>query len=187
MSQSIKRSKLRELYDLPNVCSQYKSKIDKYLTEDLFAEDIEVSDDDINNAFASANSEQLKVLKKYFKKVGIAEDISDFSDILRINGIKKDSLGLVKHPTLEDRGVNGLKKVLQIAKAYNKGWVTDFDNTSQQKWYVYLYRSGGRWVVDVHSDYGGVHRPSGVYFKSRELALDSIEKFRNDYDDFYMI
>lgn len=178
--QTISRKALKELYDLPGICAAHKSKIETYLKKDLFAESIEVSDEDVSKAYSEANADQVKVLKKHFKKVSAFENIQNYSDILDIN---KGSHGL--------RGVSNaalaLDKLIEIAKAYNGDWKPDWDNTNQLKFYIYKYRSGGRWCAFVHCDYDSADRPSGVYFKSKESALDSYEKFQSTYDEYFMI
>lgn len=185
-TQTIPREKLAELYNMSGVCSKYKTKIETYLKNDLFAAKIAIFEGDIEDAFGAANREQVKVMLKYFKRA--SSEIENWKDILRINKITEASLKLILNPkTKEEQSRNGYTKLLYIGKAYNKGWIPNFKDTSEEKWYVYKYYSGGRWFVGVLDNYGYVCRPSGVYFKTKKDALDSYNKFKDIYEGYWMV
>lgn len=187
--QKISRAHLKELYDMKGVCTHYKSKIEEYLKKDLFSTSIEISQDDINSAFSAADSSQKKSMLKFFKKEeSIMDKISGWKDVLKELGITEDSLNLIKNArSAEDKAANALKKIFCITKVYNKGWIPNWKNSNEYKYFPYLYFSDGRWSVCCLYCYYYVVCPSGVYFKDEPSALDAIWKFRDIYDDYFMV
>lgn len=188
-TQSITREKLAELYNLKDVCSNYKQKIEGYLKKDLFSTKIEITQDDIDQAFSEANTSQKKAMLKYFKKSETAVDtIKDWRDVLKTLKITEASLELIKSPkTKEDKCRNAMTKIMCIAKAYNNGWIPNWKNDSEYKYFPYLYYSGGSWLASRVGCYSRLYCPSGLHFKTNELAMDAIGKFRAIYDDYFMI
>lgn len=189
MTQAISRSNLKELHSLSGVCDEYKKKIERYLTNNLFSGDIDVSQEDINKAFNDASVEQKAVLSKFFKKTSIITDINTWQDVLEKLGVRETSLRLVRNPkNKESRARNAFTKLLYITKAYNGDWAPDWINSSQYKYYIYKYFSGGAWSVSTDY-YGGsfVFLSAGLYFETREKALDSYEKFEQIYNEYFMI
>lgn len=188
-TQTITREKLGELYNLKDVCTNYKQKIEGYLKKDLFATKIEIPQDDIDQAFSDASTTQKKILFKHFKKSETAVDtIKDWKGVLKALKITEVSLGLIKNPkTKEDKCRNAMTKIMCIAKVYNNGWVPNWKNDNEYKYFPYLYFSEGSWLVHCHSYHSHLYCPSGLHFKTNELAMDAIEKFRSIYDDYFMI
>lgn len=188
-AQKISRSGLQELYNLSDVCSGYKTKIEEYLKKDLFSSEIQISQDDIEKAFSAANTGQKKAMLKYFKKTTTGlEEIKDFKDVLKALKITQASLGLIKNArSAEDKCANALKKLLCIAKLYNKGWIPNWTNSNEYKYFPYLYFSEGSWVLGVNCNLYGVGFPSGLYFRTEPLAQLAIETFPDIYDDYLMI
>lgn len=186
--QTISRKGLKELYNLSNVCDTYKSKIKKYLESDLFSEEIEISQTDVEQAFIEANTAQKKHLLKYFKSSSnIIDEIGDFKDILKHLKITEANLNLIKNPkSLEDKCLNATKRIFCITRVYNQGWWPDFTN-SEYKYYPYKYFSGGRWASNCCYFGIDLSLAAGLYFKSSVLALDALEKFPDIYDDYFMV
>lgn len=189
-TQQIKRKDLKELYEMPNVCEGYKSKIKKYLQDDMFSDALSIDDNDIEAAFSEANQSQKKTLLKYFKPAN-RESVKTFKDVLKALSIAENSLRLIPSPVDdEEQSKNDYARLLTIAKFYNKGWKPNWKDSNEYKYYVYFlyfYYSGGCWSADVFGNCSDASRPSGVYFKSRESALDSYEKFQSTYDEYFMI
>lgn len=188
MTQSISRKNLKELYNLPAVCEGYKTKIEAYLKKDLFADSIDILQDDIEKALQDANEGQRKVIRKYFKGDKIVTEIKTWKDVLKKLKITEKSLNLIVSPkTKEEKARNAFTKLLCITKVYNNGWTPDWSNTSQYKYYIYLSLSGGSGVLGCYCSRYSVYPTSGLYFQNREKAIDSSVKFKDVYDDYFMI
>lgn len=187
--QLISRENLGELYKLVDNCNTYKSKIETYLKKDMFAHSFEISQAEIDEAFSQANSSQREALLKYFKKSETPQDrINSWKDVLKELKITESSLNLIKNPkTKENKSRNALIKLFCIVKAYNRGWIPDWKNTNQYKYYNYFSLSGGSWLVGCSYGYFSLHAPSGLYFESSQSASDAISKFREIYNDYFMI
>lgn len=88
----------------------------------------------------------------------------------------------------EQKSMNAMCKIFEIARIYNKGWIPDFNNTDQYKYVPYLYKdANGRWVVNNNSVSYNSYWPVSLHYKSRELALKAINEFREIYNDYLMI
>lgn len=187
-TQSITRKGLKELYDLPGICGRFKNLINDYATADKFSDEIPIQNQDIEEAFKQANSNQKMVLQCYFKAP--TESISilklrDYNKLLETSGlIRSFSITLSEKA---GRSMIAYRKLLHIASIYNEGWEPDFKD-STYKYFIYKYYSGGRWRAGVdYCYYSCADRPSGVYFKSRELAQAALENFPEIWDDYFMI
>jgi hypothetical protein len=87
MTQTISRQNLGKIY--PEVCSKWQGKIDEVLAEQKFATDIEVSEDDLKEAFKEANSDQKTALRHYFNEPILGFQAKD----LKIGEIMKVTKG----------------------------------------------------------------------------------------------
>lgn len=186
-TQSIERQDLKVLYELPNVCEKYKAKIRKYLSDHLFDDIILIKDSDIEFAFNEGLPSHKRVLLKYFK---LAEKKSpkNFKEILKHFDMSESDLNLIKDPdNAEEISRNDYARLLLAVKYYNGDWKPNWNETNEYKWYVYFYKSRGRWVVGVYSHYNLAHRPSGVYFKNKEGAEHSAKILADIYKGYLMI
>ncbi len=121
-----------------------------------------------------------------FKPKKITDKIKTFEDV-------ESYLGRVVVPyanayTAEEKCANALVKLLQVAKVLNEGWVPNWGNASEYKYYPYLYKGSGS-SVSAYCRYWSTFRdcPSGLAFKTSELALHAIENFRDLYNDYLMV
>lgn len=69
---------------------------------------------------------------------------------------------------------------LVIAEALNEGWVPDWDNNSERKWYPWFIMSPAAFAFDA-SSYGISHADAGsgsrLKFKSEELSDYAAKQF----------
>ncbi len=122
--------------------------------------------------------------KKTFLK-DVKERIKSFDDVLIENGISKQDFdricqGLPAHKIAAN-------KVEEIVKAFNEGWVPDWNNSSEWKYTPYFKMSSSddgfscnscaRWSTD--SSVG-----SRLCFKSSDLAKHCANLFLDIYRDF---
>lgn len=63
-----------------------------------------------------------------------------------------------------------INKLLFVAKYLNGGWVPNFNNSEQAKYFITVDRYGILQVNDVYSIFSSL-----VYFKTKELAYQAIE------------
>jgi len=81
------------------------------------------------------------------------------------------------------------RKIKTITKALNEGWVSDWNNGNQKKWYPWFEMSSGGFVFDdAFCAYSAANAgdASRLCFKSRELAKYAGEQFTKLYSDFIL-
>jgi len=116
----------------------------------------------------------------------IKERIKNFDDVLRENGIKKSDFekscdGLTKDEV-------AYKQLKEIVKAFNEGWIPDWTNSNEYKYYAYFTMgspSGGGfsyYVFDVWRTLSVVG--SRLCYKSSDLAKHAGQLFENIYKHF---
>jgi hypothetical protein len=114
--------------------------------------------------------------------------IRNWEDILVHLGTTEDFLPFPFPITPEEKSANALVRLFRIAAVYNQGWVPNWSDPKEYKYFPYKYKnSGGSWSVDCNAVSDGRHSPSGVHFKTEELAMDAINKFPEIYNDYLMI
>ena len=184
-NQKIKKSDLKVIYN--SVCEGWQKKLQEIL---LWSEgkEVEISEKLIQQGYKEANDNQKKLIEKYFKietPKNICDQITDISSVYNILSIKRN-LPYKLEKTKEEKCLNATYDLLNIAKAYNKNWVTDWKNSNQYKWTIYFSGDdsglGCLYFVGYFCGY-----PSGAHFSKKEYAEDSKIKFKDIWLDFFMI
>ena len=67
-----------------------------------------------------------------------------------------------------------INKLMNVAKYLNNGWKPDWDNSGEQKYYIYV--SYGNIIID----YVYCQEGNDIYFKSEELAHQAIDILGED-------
>jgi len=121
--------------------------------------------------------------EKFFKKD--FRDIKTFSDACEELGLDPDDV--VGHLVLNDEIT--YRKLKVIAKAINQGWLPDWNNTNQYKWFPYFKLSSG--FGFGYSIYYSTHTTtyvgSRLCFESEEKASYAGKQFTDLYKDFLTI
>lgn len=141
--------------------------------------------------YPTASPEMKQIFEHTFGKEFFIEKITDriqnFSDIALLSHAPCISIYETRVTQKEEKAVLALGKLLRIANAYNEGWTPNWGDHTEYKWFPYYYKSDGSWLVGCDGWSGSLAYPSGVCFKSKELAEDALLKFRSIFDDYYMI
>lgn len=114
------------------------------------------------------------------------ERILTFEDVLKENRIDPSTwLGELIGLSPDEVAY---RKIKLIAKAFNEGWVPDWTDSSQAKYYPWFKMGSPSGVGFSYLDYVGWNASSGVgsrlCFKSGELAKHVGQLFIDDYRDF---
>lgn len=131
--------------------------------------------------------DQLKEIAKQTKKPKlITERIEGWLDVFDELGIE-DPAPFKSPKTKFEKYLNACARIPKLVEAYNEGTILDWKNNNEYKWIPRKYWSGSGWVVGPDSwstvlCYSGSH-----FFKSREITEDALSKFRETYEDFWMI
>lgn len=124
--------------------------------------------------------ENYLLLKKditYFeKKLNKVEDIFTYFNIT-----KEFFYSLVEKENAE------LALLIIIYKALNDGWIPDFNNEHQNKYYnSFIMKYGELIFSDVNCVFRYMDIPSGLFLKSNELAIYCKDTFFELYKSIYL-
>ncbi len=120
----------------------------------------------------------------------ITEKIKNFDDVLNYHNIQKEDFEKkVEDLTADEKAYQQIKL---IASALNEGWVPDWQNDDQWKYYPWFdmddSSASGRFSFDLSADLGsGSLVGSRLCFKSRELCRHAAETFLEIYREFFTI
>lgn len=131
---------------------------------------------------------QLKEIAKQTQKTKpVTERISGWSDVFDELGIE-DPAPYKNAKTKFEKYMNACARIPKLVEVYNEGTILDWKNSNEYKYIPRKYWSGGSgWVVGV-SNWPSIVSSSGAhFFKSNALAEDALSKFRETYEDFWMI
>jgi hypothetical protein len=154
------------------------------------SETLTVPKDKVLAAYSKAKSPRKVMLENLFGiktfQPEIKERITNLNDVLRENGIEEKKFR-ESCEGLEPDEV-AYKMIKEIVKAFNEGWVPDWTNSSEGKYYPWFKMgspSGGGFSYDgygvwaAYSDVG-----SRLCFKSDDLAKHAGQLFESIYKDF---
>lgn len=197
-TNKLSRKQLNQLYKSFN-CSTWKNKIGE-LALSTENNEIIISDDYINLLLKDGTKEQLSlVTSKEFGIIlpkedkGIIDRVKTFEDALNIVGIEDEDDYILLNYKGKNVGILAQVASLKlsiIAKALNEGWIPDWNNSSQYKYYPWFKSdgSGSGWVYDGCF---GWYSVSGVgsrlTFKTRELAVYSGRQFIDLYSAMFKL
>lgn len=149
---------------------------------------IQLEEDTIRSIYKTTNIENKKMLEKELTKKffeNIIDKIKDFDDILELSGYESEEefLPYKKPKNKQELRLNNIARLQLIAEVYNEGWIEDWSNTQQYKYYPYFTKASGSWVVGGCDCGGSDSAGSLVYFKDKEKSLDAANKFIKIYSE----
>jgi hypothetical protein len=143
---------------------------------------------DAKAAYAKGSASVKKLLEEAFGKPAFEPNIMDrvksFEDACKVLGIKAaDALPKIppalKHLTKQ---LTAQAKLFVIAQALNQGWLPDWKDANQYKWYPWFKMGAGFGFSRSNCDYthSGSIAGSRLYFKSQGAG----RQFESLYKDF---
>lgn len=112
----------------------------------------------------------------------VNEVISDYEDAKKYVGCDLDKNHVIRVNPKHAKALKALNKLFTIAEAWNKadGFVPDYDDTEQWKWYPWFKKIHAGFVfvdTDVMTTYTHANFGSRIFFKSSERAKQFGEQF----------
>lgn len=123
--------------------------------------------------FSGKVTDQVKTFEDALEIVGV-KDEDNISKMFIYNGINKDMIALQAHA-----------KLIIIARALNNGWVPDWNNSSQYKYYPYFNMQSGFGFSNTGYVWASTHSTGGsrLCFETEELAEYAGKQFTSIYKD----
>lgn len=180
---TIKRSQLKEIHTI--ACADWKTKIEKLAGRNSLEDEITLTDNEVLDMFNASDENQKKTLRKF---LSLPKDITDriktFKDACNATKVNYEEFMMKFQYLPKDTLAFEMLKI--IVKALNEGWVADFKNSSQYKYYMWLIWSGSSWsflndactsaITDI------VPR---LCLKNGKLARYLFEQFNQEVIDYY--
>lgn len=171
-TKKITRLGLKELHDI--ACNTWKNKLEEIGGRSIFSDVVEVTDYEIKQMFEAATDVQKEVLKKYFTiPIDIKNKIKSYEDACNLLSIE-----------IKER--SSFERLKIFIKALNEGWVPDFNNYNQYKYFSYFEFKNGEFVFGADCDCWSMDMPSALYLKSYELAKYVAIIAEKEYKEFYL-
>lgn len=183
-TQKIKKSDLKIIYN--SICESWQNKLKDIIIWSE-GEYVELEESLILQGYREANSDQKKLIEKYFKiniKKSITEKVKSFDDVLNIAGLTIEEVIPYKNPkNKKQKFQNGVAKIQLLAVVLNEGWVAKFDG-SQYNYYPYFqYKTSVGWVYYYYSYDFAVGHGVVAYFKTDEIAKYAGTNFLEIYKE----
>ena len=189
-TQQISRANLQVIFN--TICEGWKNKLSLILEEQTFNEKIELEESLILQGYSEADSKQKKLLEKYFTisvPKNIMERVKNFDDVLKIAGKTEEDILPWKNPkTKQQISQNAFAKIQLISEVLNEGWIPNFNNSSEYKYYPWFEKKSppcGSWClgyVSFYSSGGGLG--FGCSYKTEQLAKFAANTFIKEYIDY---
>jgi hypothetical protein len=155
---------------------------------------LKISEDKALNLYKDASKELKEILedsfgKEFFKPKSITDRIKTIEDVFEELGEDYNDYipPFPKAKTKEEKSCNAQMLLFKIAKVYNEGTILDWKDSNQPKYFNYKYFSGGSCLVDSLSWNTYCSYSAGLFYKSKSLSEDSYNKFKNIYNDYYLL
>lgn len=124
----------------------------------------------------------------------ITKKITSFETACEDQGLNPSDLPIVNHlPEWMQQSIIDYYKLSVIVRSLNEGWVPNFHDWNEDKYFNFFYASygAGAGVGYVASSYvpslTGTHVGSRLCFKNRKLAVYAAEKFEALYKSYILL
>lgn len=154
-------------------------------------EETKISKANAENAYKSAGKEGKTILENIFPqwfKRKITDRVTSLLDAIEIVGVNEDVKRLLSYNGKDSvmLGAKALASLTIINQALNEGWVPDYNDKKEYKYYPWFeykpgvgFSSGDCVCADARTCVG-----SRLSFKTSELAKYAGQQFESIYNDF---
>lgn len=131
--------------------------------------------------------EEIKHLETLLKKkeVPIKKELTlierEFSYSVICKELKEEELNSIIYP---NKKVLAFHQIMQIERFFCQGWIKDFNNNSQYKYYPYFYGGGGGLVFRSSSCDSSGSGAEVAYYPTREISHFVGKTFQQIYINF---
>lgn len=188
-TQKIHRKHLQEIFS--KVCESWQKEITTLV---LFqsGDYVEIEKNLLDRAYEAASISTDKshklFIEKHFNIFNIKDRVKTWKDVLKESRFnEEDILPYSKPKTKEQVSQNAFAKIQLISKVLNEGWMPDFKNSNESKYYPYFERKAHGWVLSSGSfSYGNGFSDLGFgcLYKNSDLAIYAGTQFLEIYKEY---
>lgn len=189
MKNTITRQELKEIHNI--VCQDWKTKLENYAKTDPFSETVSFTEKQIQEVIAACSSAgQTILVKKLFEVKDIWEDVKTIDDAINKLGEKDEEviqLGKLQSLSGLSEAILNNQIAVVITKALNDGWVSNWNDSSEYKYFPWFYLGDNFRYFRYDGYYGwdsGSLTSARLCFKSSELAIYAGRQFTEVYKKF---
>lgn len=186
-TQTVSRKALGEIY--PQVCSGWQTKITRILNQDQFAEEFEVSESLIKEAYSAADKPvQTKWLEKYTPKPKENwRDVTSYEKACEMIGQKPRTLKEFEEFFGKESATREFAghKIKTGIKAVNEGYFPNFDDDNQRKYYIWKYNKNNDFGFVVYFRFDDSGIGADFYIETEEKAKFIHGIFEDDIKQYY--
>ena len=145
--------------------------------------------------FEKATKTQKAALTEFFGedffKVDITGRVRSFEDACDVLDRPTLLPGVSMLPEKHQKAIISHYKLITITEALNEGWVPDWANKSEYKWFPWWYVGAANAGLAYAAAYGvasltSAYVGSRLCFKSQELARYAADQFKDLYESFLL-
>lgn len=182
----VSKKDFKKLYDI--ACDNWKKKFEAQFKDQLFEDELEFSEEFLDEMQQACNESQLKVFKKIFGDY-VSNDIfkvTKYSEVCKRLNEKELSISDFYHLHKDDREkALANAQIKQLERFFNKGWKVDLKDRNQHKYWPYFEITALGLVFDASccgdsSFYGRVG-----YFCSEKVSNHVGKNFIHIYNKLY--
>ena len=153
---------------------------------------LQITEQNARKLYAKASAEFRTTLEDTFGKeffsMNITERIKTYKDACDELGEQPINEDLLRSVGFTEHEIN-YRKIKTITKALNEGWVADYTNDKQEKWWPWFEVSSSGFVFDGrYCYYSAVSAGNGsrLCFKDSDLAEYAGKQFTELYKNFIL-
>ena len=185
MKTIIKKSELKSIYDI--ACPTWKPVIEKYAQRNPFDIEVEFSEQEIHQMIGACTKEQLPIVKSIFEVVETHKELKTIKDCInKLTEEDEEIIQLRKLESIKDLSEHILNNQIAVViiKALNDGWIPDWNDSNQYKYYPWFCLGENFRFNYYDSFYTYSFVSSRLCLKSRELAIYAGQQFGETYKKF---
>ena len=185
--KTLKREDFKKIHSI--ACNSWQPKlIEWYGSKFAVQDEVEVKDSEYKIMRDACTDEQHKLFDEIFGKAADVTDVvQSVEDAIKYLGEKDEDV----QNLMKSRGMKltdsliAYQEAVVFCKAINEGWFPDYNDTSQYKYFVYIYMKNGKPTFDGYcwcSLSAGVS--SRLTLKNRNLCEHAIKCISDVYERF---
>lgn len=152
---------------------------------------IKISEEKARQMYKTASKDIKELLEANFESSILNPNIMDIikieEDVYKYSGKKKEDVLPYKNPkTKQEKSLNALAFIYLLCEILNEGWITDFSDSNQYKYYPYFEFKNKKWLFYCSFDLGSFSDGISAlaFLKTEELSNYVGNQFLLKYQEY---